>query len=337
MRVPPTSYPSRGILPATMAGWFQRAAAPTTPLFRSRLFCAAMACACALPLEFARRAGLDDAWVFLGSIAVFGLAHGACDLWLPGWVAGRREPFGFLLTFAGVYFGLALAVLLLWWWQSGVATIGFLLLTSWHWGSADAALTPLRSWRGALLAWGRGFFVLSSSAAFHAAATWRVLHALSPDLLAHVPPGRLQAGAGVVLALSLTAQFLAFAGSDRWVDAREHHLETCLLLVMFFALEPLVSTTLYFVWFHAWRHIGRLCRWGYPGTRATSICLWRFHLAALPCGVGAVALLWAVARAWPGDLLRAYLVLLSAVTLPHALLVLWLDKQELPATAARRR
>ena len=44
--------------------------------------------------------------------------------------------------------------------------------------------------------------------------------------------------------------------------------------------------------------------------------------------MGALTLLWMVARAWPGDLLRAYLVLLSAVTLPHALLVLWLDRAE---------
>ena len=309
-------------------------AAPLGPLpFRSRFFCAVAACACALPLEFARRAGLDAAWIFLGSILLFGLAHGACDLWLPGWVEGRRGPAGFLLAFGSVYLGLALLVCLLWWWSPLVATVGFLPLTAWHWGSADAVLTPLRSWRGELLAWGRGFLVLSAPAAFHPAGTWQVLHALSPDLFARVSAGSLRTGAGVILGLSLTAQVLAFAGCGRREDRRGHHLETCFLLALFFALEPLVTTALYFVWFHAWRHIGRLCRWQSPDeATTTSVCLWRFHRAALPCAVGALALLWTVARVWPGDLLRAYLVLLSAVTLPHALLVLWLDRVE-----ARRR
>ena len=34
-------------------------------------------------------------------------------------------------------------------------------------------------------------------------------------------------------------------------------------------------------------------------------------------------LFWAVTRLWPGDGLRAYLIPLSAFTLPHALLVFW--------------
>ena len=314
-------------MPYSFAGWLGRAAAFGSP-FESRIFCALAACTCALPLEFARRAGLEDRWIFLGSIVVFGLAHGACDLWLPGWVLKRREPAWFLAAFGSVYLGLALLVCLLWWWCPVAAAVGFLLLTAWHWGSADAVLTSVRSWRMGLLAWARGFFVLAAPAAFHPVATWQVLHTLSPDLLARVPPGRLQTGAGVILGLSLAAQAVAFTKDHRSNDWFVHGLETVFLLAMFLALEPLVSTALYFVWFHAWRHVGRLCRWQSPDVRVTTVCLWRFHRAAVPCGLGALALFWTVGQAWPGDLLRAYLILLSAVTLPHALLVLWLDRKE---------
>ncbi|MBE7157383.1 MAG: Brp/Blh family beta-carotene 15,15'-dioxygenase [Rhodospirillales bacterium] len=302
-------------------------APPAWSVFRSRLFCVAAVCACALPLGLARRAGLEDGWIFLGSIFLFGLAHGACDLWVPGWVAGRRKSAGFLATFAGVYLALTLLVLLLWWWRPLWATVCFLLLTAWHWGSADAALTAVRSWRGGLLAWGRGFCVLTAPAAFHPAQTWQVLHALSPELASYVPLGPLPGWAGVLLSASLVAQILALAGGACRADQIGHGLETCFLLTMFVVLEPLVATALYFVWFHAWRHIGRLCGWQSPDTRVISVRLWRFHRAAVPCGVGALVLLWAVAQTWPGDLLRAYLVLLSAVTLPHALLVLWLDRR----------
>ena len=310
-----------------LAVWSRRTVAPRPSPFTSRFFCAVAACACAFPLALARRAGLDDGWIFLGSIAVFGLAHGACDLWLPGWVAGRRKSARYLAACAGVYLGLALAVCFLWRWPA-VAAIGFLLLTAWHWGSADAVLTPLRSWRSSLLAWGRGLCVLAAPPAFHPAGTWRVLHTLSPELLTRVPVGQLQKGAGVILVLALTAQIIAFAGSDERTNQLGHHLETCFLLAMFYVLEPLVSTTLYFVWFHAWRHIGRLCRWQSSDAPTAFVCLCRFHWAAVPCGLGALTMLWVVTRVWPGDGLRAYLILLSAVTLPHALLVLWLDHEE---------
>ena len=312
---------------ADIAVWSRHIVAPRPSPFTSRLFCAFAACVCALPLALARRAGLDDGWIFLGSIAVFGLVHGACDLWLPGWVAGRRKSAVYLAAFGGAYLGLALLVCLFWRWPA-VATIGFLLLTAWHWGSADAVLTSLRSWRGCLLAWGRGLCVLAAPAAFHPMGTWQVLHKLSPELLTRVPTKQLQRGAGVILVLALAAQILAFAGSGERASQLGHHLETCFLLAMFYVLAPLVSTTLYFVWFHAWRHIGRLCRWQSPDAPAMFVCLCRFHWAAVPCGLGALTLLWAVARVWPGDGLLAYLILLSAVTLPHAVLVFWLDHVE---------
>ena len=80
---------------------------------------------------------------------------------------------------------------------------------------------------------------------------------------------QLQRGAWVILVLGLTAQVMAFAGSGERTNQLGHHLETCFLLAMFYVLAPLISTALYFVWFHAWRHIGRLCRWQSPDAPAT--------------------------------------------------------------------
>ena len=289
--------------------------------------CALAAAICGLLWYGCAPAGFDPRWVFLASIAVFGMAHGACDLWLPGWVLGRAATGRFLAGFCLGYVGLAGAVLLLWRWRPGVALVGFLLLTAWHWGSADAVLTRSRSWRFGLLAWGRGLMVVAAPAAFHPQAAWRVLGPLAAGAAATLPPDHLQVFAVVILSLGVVMQWLTWPGRTPGSDVARHHLETCYLLALFAVCDPLTATALYFVWFHAWRHLLRLCRWQSPGERNLWVGLARFHLAALPCVLGALGLLWLVARLWPGDLLRAYLVLLSAVTLPHAVLVLWLDTQ----------
>ena len=273
-------------------------------------------------------AGFDPRRVFLASIAVFGLAHGACDLWLPGWVLRRAATGRFLAGFCLGYLGLACAVLLLWRWRPTLALAGFLLLTAWHWGSADAVLTGSRSWRFGLLAWGRGLMVVAAPAAFHPRATWQVLGPLAAGASATRPPDHWQAFAVVILSLGVGMQGLTWPLRSRSHGTAGHHLETFFLLALFALADPLTATALYFIWFHAWRHLLRLCRWQSPGERNLWVGLARFHLAALPCSLGALGLLWLVARLWPGDILRAYLVLLSAVTLPHAVLVLWLDRME---------
>ena len=300
---------------------------------RVRGICALAAFASGVLIKVCAPVGFDPHWVFLASLLVFGLVHGACDLWLPGWMQGQASTPRFLAAFCGGYLGLAGAVLLLWRGWAGGALVGFLLLTAWHWGSADAMLTQSRSWSFGLLAWGRGLMVVAAPAAFHPQATWQVLGPLAGGAAAPPLPGHLQAFAVVILSFGVAMQLLVWPRRSSGESAVGHHLETLFLLGLFAVLDPLTATALYFIWFHAWRHLLRLCRWQSPGERWW-IGLARFHAAALPCSFGALALLWFVARIWPGDLLRAYLVLLSAVTLPHAALVLWLDRVD---HAARRR
>ena len=311
-----------------------RDAASSRADLSNRIFCALAALGSGVLLKLCAPAGFDPRWVFLASIVVFGLVHGACDLWLPGWVLGQAATVRFLAGFCLGYLGLAGAVLLLWRVWPGGALVGFLLLTAWHWGSADAVLTRSRSGSFGLLAWGRGLMVMAGPAAFHPRAAWQVLAPLAAGASPLPLPVHLQAFAVTILLLAVAMQGLAWPLRSSGVGLAGHQLETVFLLALFAAFDPLTSTALYFVWFHAWRHLLRLCRWQSPGERWW-VGVARFHVAALPCSLGALGLLWLVARIWPGDLLRAYLVLLSAVTLPHAALVLWLDRVEnIPACRA---
>ena len=309
--------------------------------WRGQLTCGAGAVAGGLVLHGVGGALVDGRWVFLSSLVLFGLAHGACDLWVPGWVLARRATVGATGTFALAY-TLVAGLVLLGWCQPTVALGGFLLLTAWHWGSADTAvLTRTASWRFGLLAWGRGLMVMSAPGVFHPAAAGQVLGSLAPEARAFLlEPARLQAVAAPTLLLALAMQavpLLSPPSARRGTDGDgtgPFWLETLFLLGFFGVFSPLVATALYFIWFHAWRHIERLGRWQSPGEGRTWVRVLRFHAAALPCTAGALAMLWLVARTWPGDPLRAYLILLSALTLPHAALVWWLDRVETaPPTA----
>ena len=303
-------------------------AVPERAVFSTRGACCLAAAVSAVLLVGVAPAGLDARWVFLGTIVLFGLTHGACDVWLPGWVRGRVSTVRFLAAFCLAYTAVAGLVLWFWDWQPGLALAGFLLLTAWHWGSADAVLTGARAWRFGSLAWGRGLLVMAAPAAFHPQATLAVFGALAPVAFALFPPDRLRTLGILVSTLAVGAEGLVWSKRPRPRELASHSLETVFLIGLFAVCPPLIGTAVYFVWFHAWRHILRLCRWQSPASGNRWAGILGFHRAALPCTLGALGLLWLVARAWPGDLLRAYLILLSAVTLPHALLVFWLDRVE---------
>ncbi len=307
----------------------------------SRIICCLAASISGLALVLGGAARGEGRWVFLASIVAFGLAHGACDPLVPGWVLERRVPGQFTAIFCLGYAALVGLVLLFWCWQPTGALLGFLLLTAWHWGSADAVLAQANGSGLLLLAWGRGIMVLAAPTAFHPHRTLQVLESLAPALSPILPVARLQIVAAVILVASVATQLSGWRVCTDRRRAGIHQLETLFLIGLFAACDPLLGTALYFIWFHAWRHILRLCRWQSPGPSSLFVQLGRFHLSALPCALGALALLWLVAWKWPGDLLRAYLILLSAVTLPHALLVGWLDRaetwQEFPAYALRLR
>ena len=290
--------------------------------------------------------------LFLASALVLGLPHGAADPWVPQWAAGQRwttlRPW---LRFAGFYLVAVGVTLAAWHWTRLASTVGFLLLTAWHWGSADASGTlPPRTRRWAALALGRGLVVVAGSLALRPAAEgWAVLDALAGSAAA----GEAIAATawpllivGVLLEaviLSLTALDAVMAGERdperAWRRLGRQALETLLLLALFRFLPAVASVGVYFVCFHAWRHVERLAALQ-PGTPAAGGVLRRvglFYRRVWPFALGALVMvpgfhhLLARPAVEPGGggWLTAYLILLSALTVPHAAVVFhWLDRRE---------
>ncbi len=104
-------------------------------------------------------------------------------------------------------------------------------------------------------------------------------------------------------------------------------------------MPPVLAVGLYFTLWHAPRHVARLVLLDPAGSRYLGAgrpirALARFAAEAAPLTLLAlvllVALLLAVPRAAgdPGSLLALYLVLISALTLPHAVIVALMDARQ---------
>lgn len=288
--------------------------------------------------------------LLLGTVFL-GLPHGALDHLVParlGLPWGRRPLLlgGYLavyLTLTGLFLGL-------WLLAPRVAFSGFLLLTVAHWGHGEVRFatlfwgrpgrTRLESWASALF---RGAlpitlpvlaFPETAQSLYHHAAlglgvTPTTLELTSPYVTAPLW-GLLALGLGVYLVSAVRA------APNRAVLTMDV-LELGLLTGLFTLVPAYFAVGVYFLFWHSLRHLAhllildprdaRLVAAGRPGRP-----LRRLTRDALPITAAAVAMLgglylFAAARVTSLEgFVALYLVLISALTLPHALVVALMDR-----------
>ena len=285
-----------------------------------------------------------EAWgapLLLASGLLMGMPHGAGDWLLLKRAARNRRV---LAIETALYLALALGVGALWWWSAAGATWFFLALTAWHWGSGDAHWLHRRGAAWAVFAWGRGLLVMAAPLCFHPRPSALVLGAFASLATGAQFPveGALQAAPWVLGAALLCCLASGFNRADWGVAI----IETGLLLGLFWAAPPLFAITLYFTGVHAWRHILRIERLGgapLHTPRQIARAVGRFHLQIAPItvlallGLAPVLALWPQLRADPLAWGAAFLVLISALTLPHAVVVGALDLISRRDAETRRR
>ncbi|MGN6743644.1 MAG: Brp/Blh family beta-carotene 15,15'-dioxygenase, partial [Amnibacterium sp.] len=284
---------------------------------------------------------------FLVSLVLLGLPHGAIDHLVPSRLAGRAPRPAPMLAVVGLYAVLGAADLAMWALAPAVGFVAFILLTWFHWGQGDlfvaAARDPRmggRAARAAHLA-ARGAIPMLVPLAAQPAAYASVIAATTAlfapgaaglPALAQAPAVRLTA-LGVLLAV--VAADLAL---DRGRERASRAGETVLLLAFFAVVPPVLAVGLYFCLWHSLRHIVRLQLLDGPSAAALRSgrvlpALARFARAAAPLTVVALALLGVLAavlphRAGPAGLLGVYLVLISALTVPHVAVVALMDRAQ---------
>ena len=284
---------------------------------------------CLGSILFPKEAATAAPVFFLSSAVVLGVPHGACDPWVPGWLLHRPSRLPFLAAFFALYLAISFLYLLLWKAAPFPATLFFLLLTAWHWGTADASLIFPIGWRWLLFGLGRGLWVMLGPFAFHTPEAWHVVTLMAPG--AGTPPSSVFFQGLLMLPMVLT--FASRPGRSQWG-------ETFLLVLLLALAPPLVGVGTYFVAFHAWRHLLRLAEIRDHLDPRASAFVWlqslgRLLLFAVPLTVATLLLLPMVPRflglspsnqeEWVGT----YLILLAVLTLPHAILVGWMDWKSL--------
>ena len=293
---------------------------------------------------------------FAASLVLLGLPHGAVDHLVPSRLAGRAADGRSVLAVVLLYlvlFGLCLA---LWFVAPATAFVLFVCVTVFHWGAGDlhallffgpGGLDGMGRASRALLLLPRGglpmvvpllFFpdayrsVAADAAGLFGADATALSAAFSPAF-------RITAGA----ALAATALLFLFRAAGD-LNGRRRLLvpvacEALLLLAFFAVVPPVLAVGLYFTLWHAPRHVARLVLLEPAGARylrtgRPARALARFARDAAPLTGLALALLVGLylavppATQDPGSLLALYLVLVSALTLPHAALVTYMDLRQ---------
>jgi Brp/Blh family beta-carotene 15,15'-monooxygenase len=268
---------------------------------------------------------------------LLGLPHGAVDHLVPGFRLGWRARV--LAGFAVGYAVLAAAGWLAFRAAPGAALLAFVAVSVWHFGSGETAFADLRAGRpvrrrvpASVVV---GALVLLVPLVRGAEETAAVVTAVVPGSDGRLPSGFAAVVLGVVLAATAVLAG-TLLGARRWLDAAELGVLTALVLVV----PPLAAFGVWFGCWHAVRHVARVGAED-PGNRADLVAgrlgrpLRRFAVqAALPTAAVLVvlALLWSTAAGW-----RAFVAtdvpVLAALTLPHVLVVGWLDRLE---SGARR-
>jgi Brp/Blh family beta-carotene 15,15'-monooxygenase len=293
--------------------------------------------------------------VLLASAFLFGMPHGALDHLVPGRLRRGAVDRRSLAAVVGLYAVLGVGYALVWFVAPIAAFAAFILFTWFHWGQGDVhALLSLAdvdhlttsSQRATTAVVRGGVPMLVPLVAFPERYRTVATTAIglfadeSADALAPVfaPTTRL----GIAIAVAVAAAVTLGLGYRRARDRRRWAIdagETGLLAAYFASVPPVLAIGLYFTVWHSLRHVARLVLIDADGTAAIrdgriAAALGRFARDATPATVGALALfvplLWVVPRS-PGDLpayAALYLVLIATLTLPHVVVVTWMDREQ---------
>lgn len=279
----------------------------------------------------------------LASAFVFGLPHGAIDHLVVLGLAKRSLTLKALLFVCLVYLGLVIAMLTLWWLAPFLAVTLFLFITIYHWGKADLAFEHLLNsssrdetpkmlhFSHALL---RGFFPIGLPFLTFPEATEAILNACSVSFGYHYElSDSLRLTVLFCLLALLVCEFVYLRQQkEQWKSRLAEDLG---LLAFFTTVPPLLAVGLYFCFWHGLRHVLRLIRYegkGVPLGTSTSQFK-RFYCQALPFTLASIFMLGGILLLLPelgglDALIGIYLVVISALTVPHLLVVEWMDRRE---------
>ena len=288
-------------------------------------------------------------WPFVIGMVFLGLPHGALDHLAPLFLLHKRLTPAYLALFVLGYAALVL-LYLVFWHLSPLAALAVFLLCSWlHWGQGDAYFLAVfsgqprpRTVSGKFLIWAvRGGLPIVLPPLAHPAAFKQVAGGILGWYGGQTGLTLSQTGREIGLAvIGLTiAAYLWQSWTLSKTAFRQDAGEIALLLAFFLIVPAILAVGVYFCIWHAARHLARLMLLDdadrVPLMRGQiGRCVLRSAAQALPMTVGALGFLAGLwwwqghAQTNVGGFVFLYLSLIAALTFPHFLLVLWMDREE---------
>jgi Brp/Blh family beta-carotene 15,15'-monooxygenase len=283
-------------------------------------------------------------------IVFLGLPHGALDHLVPlrmGFKWGKR-PVGIALYLLA-YIAIAAAYFGLWLWQPLAAFVGFLLATVFHWGQGDVRFLEIFLNRRRSGKWGASVSILLRGSlpmvlpvlAFPETAASLYTNAakglgLTPLPLDLASPAIVFSLITYILVLFGLYIFNAVKVSSTPWALRMDVFEIALLTLLFCTVPAYMSVGIYFIAWHSLRHLARLIVLKQNDADKLKQGLWQkpvkcLVIDLLPITLAAIGLLvglyfWKARHVTSLETFVAlYLVLISALTKPHLVVVALMD------------
>ena len=281
------------------------------------------------------------------SVFLFGLPHGAIDHLVMIGLARRQMRLTALAGACLIYLIPVVLFLILWFLSPLAGLVLFLGITIYHWGKADLAFESILrpatqqaprvprflSFSHLLL---RGFLPIGTPFLAFPGATEAFITACTSSFgYDFTLPGAVRLGLLLCLSALLLSEYfyLKTCGPQR----RQLLAEDAGLLIFFILVPPLLAIGLYFCLWHGLRHVLRLIHYrSTPDeTEPEQLVegLKRFYIRALPFTLASLLILLVVLLFLPEvsrgeQLIGLYLVVISSLTLPHLIVVEWMDARE---------
>jgi len=291
--------------------------------------------------------GLAGVWFLPWAVSLlwWGLPHGAVDHTIGAKLLDAQHPQRWVWPVAGVYFFIMLLMVGLWWWQPVIAFMAFIGVTWIHWGCGDLWWSWIREpesfptlgsklsfvlWRGGLpmlvpLVVDPASYRMTAEAA----TQWLNSGTITQEWTWLETPVVRMIALVLVVALGLITWALAPSGRKSGLN----QMEGLALLAFFLAWPALPAVGLYFTVWHGWRHVQRLQGRGPAPTTFSRQTMRQFMVEAAPMTLLSILILLGLAAmvpstAQPLTLLGIYLMLISSLTVPHLIVVTWMDKSD---------
>lgn len=261
--------------------------------------------------------GVESHWLWIASFVLIGMPHGAYDVWRLQ--DQSRNPLTTGLKIA-LYLLIVVAYLCLWQRLPVFSLFLFLSLTAWHWGIADSYwIEPKMNSRRVSLGLFRGIWIVSLPIAADFQGAGQIME-LMVSQSSHKPFLFEQQWQAIFLVVGIIALSL-----ETFLHLRKRRLislgEAVLLALLAVILPASLFLVSYFIAVHSWRYLyERFCvegdlflkpaRWAIvAGISLLIIPIWyQLYLASATEATGP-------------SLTASYLLMVSAFTLPHAILL----------------